>query len=142
MFVKIILFLLSLSLLSCSKIAELPQSLDYMSFEKIGGTFFSDPEEVTLKEIHLDKGSLLGQEVILRGEIVSVGSYHTHLVLADTSARMLVVLTEIDFLDKFNEESLDGRTVKVLGKIDYGKKGLPYILAKSILIENKLVKVS
>ena len=138
---NLLFFSFSMFLLSCSNVNDIPQLLDYISFEYVGGTVFSDPEEVTLKEIHLDKGSLLGQEVILRGEIINIGSYHTHMVLADSTARILVVLTEIDFIDKINEFASNGKNVKILGTIDYGKKGLPYILAKSVMFEKKSANI-
>ena len=70
---------------------------------------------------------------------MEIGSYQTYMVLSDNTARMLVVLTEIDFYDLIGEENLQGEEVKILGMVDYGKKGLPYILAKSIIVSKKIV---
>ena len=132
------LLLLSLSL-SCKQGLQLKKYIDYQSFETIGGTLFSTPSQVTMKEIHLDKGLLFGQEVMLKGTIMEIGSYQTYMVLSDNTARMLVVLTELDFYELIGEENLQGEEVKILGMVDYGKKGLPYILAKSIIVSKKIV---
>lgn len=110
---------------------SLSESVDAFSFNLTGGTVFSDPSQVTTKELHFDTGHLLGKEVILEGKIVFTGKYFTHLVMNDDSGRMLVVLTHLD-----NAESLlkkkGTETIKVLGTVERGKKGLPYVLARSI----------
>jgi len=123
----------------CEQGSDLKKIIDYQSFEYIGGTLFSAPSQVTMKEIHLDKGLLFGQEVMLEGTIMEIGSYQTYMVLSDNTARMLVVLTDLDFYDVIGEENLQGEQVKILGVVDYGKKGLPYILAKSIVVNKKIV---
>ncbi|MFK7822892.1 MAG: hypothetical protein AB8G05_01960 [Oligoflexales bacterium] len=133
----LILVLMSL-ICSCHQGGELKKFIDYQSFEYIGGTLFSTPSQVTMKEIHLDKGLLFGQEVMLKGTIMEIGSYQTYMVLSDNTARMLVVLTNLDFYDVIGEDSLQGEEVKILGVVDYGKKGLPYILAKSIVVDKKI----
>lgn len=136
--VYVVLILLYTSF-GCKQGKELQKYVDYQAFEHIGGTLFSTPSQVTMKEIHLDKGLLFGREVMLKGQIIEIGSYQTYMVLSDNTARMLVVLTDLDFYDTIGEENLQGKEVKILGMVDYGKKGLPYILAKSIVVNKKLV---
>ena len=138
--IKSIIIILVMSVLgACKQSNQLKKYIDYQSFEMVGGTLFSAPSQVTMKEIHLDKGLLFGQEVMLKGTIMEIGSYQTYMVLSDNTARMLVVLTDLDFYDKICEENLKGEEVKILGVVDYGKKGLPYILAKSIVVAQEAV---
>lgn len=126
---------LALNLMSCDKISQLRQDFDYLSFRVVGGTVFNKPNTVTTKELHFDIGRLIGREVILEGKIVDLGKYDTYLVLSDGVGRMLVVLTHIEEAGDILNRSKN-RQLKVLGSVERGKKGLPYILAKSV----KLVK--
>lgn len=140
---KLALLVACLPLLACEKVDEIKRSIDYQSFEKLGGTFFSQPGQVTTKELHFDSGRLLGREVVLEGEVVSYGRYDTHLVLGDDSGRMLVVLTDIDDAEGILEgatgdvgNSKDTR-LRILGSVVRGKKGLPYLLARSVVVVDK-----
>ncbi len=126
-------WLILLLVSSCHKVDHLKKELDYQSFRFSGGTLFSEPTLVTTKEIHFDTGKLLGREVILEGKIDNVGKYDTHLVISDESGRMLVVLTHIEDASHILE-SQEQKQIRVLGTVERGKKGLPYILAKSVNI--------
>ena len=129
----IVILVLSLSMSSCGSIDSLTRRADYYSFRVTGGTLFSKPNLVTTKELHFDTGRLLGREVILEGRIEEIGKYLTYIVISDESGRMLVVLTNIENLDPgFSEKKV--QIIKVLGSVERGKKGLPYILASSINI--------
>lgn len=126
-----IFWLLPVMLTGCWGGRSLPEAVDDYSFNLTGGTVFSDPSQVTTKELHFDTGHLMGKEVILEGSIVSTGKYFTHLVMNDDSGRMLVVLTHLEKAeDLLKDKELD--RVKVLGTVERGKKGLPYILARSL----------
>ena len=107
-----------------------PHKIDLKSFSWMGTTFFSDPPQVSMKEVHLESTLLLGRDVIVQGKVVELGDFSTYIVVADNSARMLVVLTE---LGEMQLKAGDvGRTeVKVLGSVNNGKKGLPYIQARA-----------
>lgn len=112
---------------------ETANSIDLWVFKLFGVTLISNPEKVSMKQVHLDSGILYGRSVIVEGDIVEVGNYSTHLVISDSTARMLIILTEI--LPKLGtEEELKGKSIKVLGSVENGNKGLPYIQAKVVAI--------
>src|SRR5437660_1586217 len=67
--------------------------IDDFSFAYLGGTLFSAPPRVTLKQIHLDEGNMLDKVVIVEGTVHEVSPHETYLVLSDGTARMLIVLT-------------------------------------------------
>jgi hypothetical protein len=106
--------------------------VDKKSFQWFGGTMVGAPGQITLKEVHLDDGSLLGKDIILEGSVVSIGEHATYLIISDDSARLLVVLTNMyhakDFLDKFTP-----KTLRVYGTVERGKKGMPFIAAKALV---------
>lgn len=111
------------------------ENIDRRFFSWFGGTLFSSPGQITLKEIHLAGGSLLGKDVIVEGTLVDRSRNDTYVVIADESARMLVVLSELaaqsDHWDSdlaFSKE----RPIRIHGSVQSGKKGLPFIMAKSI----------
>ena len=118
-------------LIGCESQFSFTEKIDHYFFKLSGGTIFSDPGQLTTKELHFDTGSLLGQEIIVEGDVVKTGKYHTHLVITDGSGRMLVVLTQIGETEKIFQDDFP-KKLKVLGTLERGKKGLPYILAKSI----------
>ncbi|SME88723.1 hypothetical protein [Pseudobacteriovorax antillogorgiicola] len=137
---KILPLLLVLFVSSCTEVEELKKSIDHGSFSWSGGTVFSEPSLVTTKEIHFDTGNLLGREIIIEGKIESLGKYDTHLVISDESGRMLVVLTHVEDANRLLAEESYER-LRVLGTVERGKKGLPYILAKALnLISQEDVK--
>ena len=122
--------LVAFCLKGCSD-SELADLIDSFSFRMTGGTVFADPGQLTIKEVHLDSGNLLGQMVIMNGKIASSGEFDTHAVLFDESGRMLVVLTRIDgAAELLNDDTI--RELKILGTVERGKKGLPYIMARSV----------
>lgn len=122
---------LVLFLTACQGEKSVMQIMDDTAFSWTGGTVFSDPGQLTMKELHFDDGKMLGREVIVEGEIISTGKYYTYLVLNDDSGRMLVVLTHLEEAEEFLKTD-NPKIIKVLGTVERGKKGLPYILARSI----------
>lgn len=134
---KYLAVFLLLLISSCSKVDGVLEDFDLFSFEFSGGTLFSKPGIVTTKEVHFDSGKLLGRLVIIEGKIVSFGKYGTHLVLSDDSGRMLVVLTHLEEVDEMLKgvKETDG-ILRVLGSVERGKKGMPYLLAKSLNSSN------
>ncbi len=125
------LLVLTMGQIGCKKIQVIKDDLDELSFSWTGGTVFGDPFQVTTKQLHFDTGDLFGKDVILEGDIQVRGVASTHLVMSDQEGRILVVLTSVDdsyhFLDK-----AEVNHVKVLGRLERGKKGLPYLLAKAV----------
>jgi hypothetical protein len=130
---RLVSLLLILPSVACVPVAEIPSWLDGIAFQRIGGTLFSNPDQLTMKEIHLDNGSLAGREIIVEGQVAEMSEYYTFMVLSDDTARMLVVMTDLDQA----APALHAETpsvVRVLGVVESGKKGLPLIRAKSFSI--------
>jgi hypothetical protein len=116
---------------SCKKVQSMKEDIDEMSFSWTGGTIFGEPFQVTTKQMHFDTGDLFGKDLIVEGEILERGESSTHLVMADEDGRILVVLTSVDEAYRFLDKSSVNH-VKVLGRLERGKKGLPYLLAKAV----------
>lgn len=121
---------LSLMATGCEP-AKLKESIDRQWFEYLGETLFEDTHHITTKELHLDSGAMLGRQIIFEGEVVSKGQYDTYVLMRDSSGRMLVVLTQVIEAEKTLAEPVPKR-LKVLGTVERGKKGLPYILAQAM----------
>jgi hypothetical protein len=105
--------------------------VDRQFFGKFGITLFASPTVISMKEVHLDSGSLPGRQVIVEGTIVDVGPHGTFIVVADDSARMMVVLTQMPTPFWFTEGHLK-KNIRVLGTFDSGRRGLPLIYARAI----------
>lgn len=128
----VVAFIVPMALASgCVKTEEIPTTLDRLAFQYIGGTLFTNPETMTLKEIHLDSGSLGGREIIIEGRVAEVSPHSTYVVLTDDTARMLVVLTDIT-TDAVGAHNGHPTALRVLGTIEAGKKGLPFVRAISV----------
>ena len=132
---KFIYLVLFLFVVGCSGLNNVKQAIDYSSFGFSGGTLFSKPSLVTTKEVHFDAGNLIGREVIIEGRIESKGKFDTHLVISDDSGRLLVVLTHIDNAQVTVTVDYPDR-LRELGSVERGKKGMPYILAKSLNLQS------
>ena len=114
----------------CRNFSEsLTGSIDARSFRFFGGTFFSSAEDVSIKQVLLDTPSFMSRHIIVEGVILNVGDHFTYLVIGDDSAKLLVVLTA---MDSYLLKASRSQHIKVLGQIESGKKGLPFIRAKSI----------
>lgn len=122
---------LTLLVVGCFRAEELPGRIDRWSFHRFGGTLVGSPDLLTLKEIHLDTGTLTGKEVIVQGEVGEVGKHGTYLVLKDSSARLLVVLTDLDATSALLVPGGSTTTLRILGVIESGKKGMPFLRARS-----------
>ncbi len=132
-----LLILISLVfLVSCRGEESISSCVDRLVFESMGGTVISDPDQLTMKEIHLDNGALVGREIVVEGAVVEIGKFDTFLVLSDETARMLIVMTE---LSSRSEHFADNppRIVRVLGTVENGKRGLPFIMAKALKVLEK-----
>ena len=123
--------LLLATLTGCWKPAELPSIVDRLSFRYVGGTLFTNPDLLTMKEIHLDNGTLTGREIIVEGKVAVLGEHGTYLVLADDTARMLVLLTDLDSMGPLIQNEKP-KILRVLGVVENGKKGLPQLRAHSV----------
>ncbi len=125
------LFWISMLQMSCKPIERLEDGLDRWSFGMTGGTVFSNPFLVSTKQLHFDTGDLFGKDVVLEGEVIKKGEAGTYLVLKDGDGRILVVMTQLESSSRELEGYKSG-SLRVLGRLERGKKGLPYVLAKAI----------
>ncbi len=105
--------------------------IDACLFDTIGGTVFLNPQQVTAKELHLDTGILIGKPVVIEGKVSSIGKYQTHVVLQDETADILVVVTDIVANDGAIESRLN-QNIRILGTMERGKRGLPFVVARGI----------
>lgn len=120
-----------LTAVGCWRRETVPHLVDHVSFHFIGGTLFTNPDLLTMKEIHLDNGTLTGREIIVEGRVAEVSPHGTYLVLVDDTARMMVVLTDMESGGPLLK-SEKPKTLRVLGTVESGKKGLPQIRAHSL----------
>jgi hypothetical protein len=114
----------------CWRGAEFSIVVDEWLFRETGGTLFSSPEKLTLKEIHLDNGTLVGRQVVVEGVVQEVSPVGTFLVISDQSARLLVVLTDVGHVLVDLPKKLD--SLHVFGTVESGKKGLPFLKAVAL----------
>ena len=118
-------------LFGCDRAAVLPAMIDTVAFENFGGTLFSEPRQMTLKEVHLDRQTEPSQGIIVEGSVVEVGKHLTYLVVDDKTARLLINLTDLDAVNLGLERYDVGLFVKFLGSVESGKKGLPFLKASA-----------
>ena len=118
---------------SCVRPSSLAGEIDNAYFRFTGKTLVGEPVQLSTKEMHLDTGALIGRKVILAGEVLFVGEYATYAVISDDSGRILVKLTGVK-----NAESamakLKNKKLRVLGTLERGKKGLPFLAAEAIAV--------
>lgn len=113
----------------CFRSEPLSSMIDAASFSSTGETLFKSTGTVSLKEVHL--GNLAGRDVVIEGSVVEFGQYNTFLVMADDSAHLLVVLTNIpDEAARLSTQQ--NKRIRVLGTIEHGLKGLPIMTARAI----------
>ena len=126
-----VVFALAFASTACNGTETITTLVDRLMFQHAGGTLFTNPGTITMKEIHLEGVALKGKEVVIEGKVVEVSSHYTYIVIADDQARMLVVLTGIESAGPLLKAAVP-HNVKVLGVIESGQKGLPYVMARSL----------
>lgn len=130
---RLVSFFVVLLSVGCSQKEFVVFNVDSLLFQETGSTIFINPIEPTMKEIHLDLSTMRGKEVVLKGRISEISEHLTYMVISDDNARMLVVLTGIQdsVLKRHRDQS---SIVRVLGTIESGQKGLPFIMARALNI--------
>ncbi len=118
----------------CGQIEAFSIFVDDKAFSILGRTLIAEPGEVSLKEIHLDTGSLRGREVVVEGALLEVGEFATFAVIGDDIARMLVNFTGV-----LSAKGLIGLPQKrvhlrVLGTVTGGQRGLPVVVARAFTV--------
>ena len=132
-FIPLIAVILLATLGGCRKPLRITGPIDQAAFDHLGGTIFSDPEQITIKEVQLDNGVRLGQEIIIEGTVLSIGKYDTHLIVQDKTGQLLIVLTRLN-PPAIMIPGFSPKQIRVLGTLERGNRGLPYIMARSINI--------
>ena len=115
----------------CSPDHFVSRFADSVAFRVVGVAPVADVDTLTLKEIHLDNGGLTGRQVIVKGAVVSRSKHGTHLVMTDETARLLVVLTDLKPMQP-NMREHDVEVVSIMGTVESGKKGLPFLKASAV----------
>ena len=120
-----------LSCAGCNNVQDLSRDMDTWSFAATGGTIFGSPFQVTTKQLHFDTGELFGKDVVLEGDVEYFGAAFTHLLLADKEGKVLVVTTKL--AESYKEFRADQKPrIRILGRLERGKKGLPYLMAHAV----------
>ena len=125
----ILLFMLSGCKVDSNSIFNSLNSMIFMSF---GFSIGNNASSLSIKELRLS-GNIIESEVEVEGQVEEVSSNNTYFVISDQSARLLVVTT--DLLPKVRGvvfKKGKGSTVKVIGKVEIGKKGLPFLKASAV----------
>ena len=104
--------------------------VDDLLFTSWGRTVLAHPGSLTLKEIHLGSGSYAGEDVVVEGKVVELSQHGTYTVISDDEARLLVVLTDL-LDDPVRGSGLKG-SVRFLGTVERGRKGLPLLRARAV----------
>ena len=107
------------------------RDVDSWVFAKYGKTIFIRPEELTLRGVHLGTGEVNSSDVVIEGRATDVSVHGTYFVLFDDGGRLLVVLSEIGTDVPIGAFEQSG-SIRVLGAIESGKKGLPFLRARAI----------
>jgi hypothetical protein len=115
----------------CSGSGNLWRDFDSWIFAKYGKTIFVKPEELTVRGVHLGTGEVTSSDVVIEGRITDVSEHGTYFVLFDDVGRLLVVLSEMGTDVPIGAFEQSG-SIRVLGSIESGKKGLPFLRARAI----------
>lgn len=127
--------ILLLLLVSCKEPRLVLSELDLWGFSILGRPLLSEADFVRIKEVHLNNSVLLGRSVVVAGNLQKVGDHRTYLVISDSSARLVVKLTELSSatLDKLETDS-NAQRLKIIGRVALSRKGQPHISAQAIKV--------
>jgi|LauGreDrversion4_2_1035121.scaffolds.fasta_scaffold00381_2 hypothetical protein len=129
---RLVLFLVACLLSACSDGGNVWRALDAWVFGNYGSTLFERPEEVPLiRGVHLGLDNLGQSSVIIQGLVEEASPNGTYVVISDQSGRLLVVLSQLA-LEQQSAMGLKSKTLRVLGTVESGKKGLPYLRARAM----------
>ena len=100
-------------------------------FRETGRVPFSSAVPVALSRLHLENSTFLDRSVRIKGEVIEVGDFFTYLVLFDGTAKILVLLADVDAHPIFDSH-LKTKKIIVWGQVQNGTRGLPYMRAHEI----------
>ena len=117
----------------CEQSRIVLQQFDLWGFRLLGQSLLSDTGYVRIKEVHLNNRVLLGKPVIVAGALQKVGAQRTYLVMADSSAKLVVDLTKLSATEREQLDEVQGDIrLKVFGVVGINNKGHPHLLAKAL----------
>ena len=117
---------------ACSIVSEKLDAFDDWTFKKSGVTIFGSASALSLKEVHLAGSQLADQSVVVEGLVAKYNDLGTYLILRDQDARMLIVLTDLIGIRTSMNQDIKSSRLQVLGTVERGSEGLPYIKARSL----------
>lgn len=129
--------ILLLLIVSCKEPRSVLGDLDLWGFSILGRPLLSEADFVRIKEVHLNNSALLGRSVVVAGDLQKIGDHRTYLVISDSSARLVVKLTELSSttLDKLKGDNNSKRQrLKIIGRVALSRKGQPHISAQAIKV--------
>ena len=129
---KLWLVITLLCLGGCQQSRVVLQELDLLGFRMFGKSLLSDTGYVRIKEVHLNNRVLLGKPVIVAGALQKMGEQRTYLVMADSSAKLVVDLTSLSAEERAELDTQGETRLKVLGVVGINNKGHPHLLAKAL----------
>lgn len=115
-------------------------SLNSLIFKSFGFSVGNNASSLSIKELRLS-GNIIESEVEIVGQVEEVSANNTYFVISDQTARLLVVTTEL--LPPVRDvvfQNGKGSNVKVIGKVEIGKKGLPFLKASAITSSEALTE--
>jgi len=107
-------------------------SVNSMIFKTFGISLDNNASSISIKELRLS-GNIVESQVEIVGQVEEVSVNSTYFVISDQTARLLVVTT--DLLPRVRDvvfKNGKGSSVKVIGKVEIGKKGLPFLKASAV----------
>jgi hypothetical protein len=111
---------------SCG-IRKLCERVDNYSFQLLGGTFFSNHEGPSIKEVLLGVEKFLDHNIILEGRVLEIGSHQTYLILEEDLSKLLIVTVDLEPNDIEKESR-----IKVVGVVQNLVGNYPILRAKSL----------
>lgn len=117
-------------LFGCSGKFKSSAAVDMLTFRLIADTIFEKPKIVGFKEIHLSNDVFLNKLVQVKGIVVERGDLGTFIIIAEDDDRLIIATT--DLLREFRQNLSVGSDISVLGTVESGKKGMPFLRAQSI----------
>ncbi len=122
-----------LGIFSCKGGENIGLSLDETLYSVFGHTLFIKPELVSFKEVHLGMDHVEKKFVMISGRVLEIGSHQTYLVLGDHEDRLIVATTSV--IGSNDKKMAIGSHIGVVGMVESGKKGMPFLRAHAIHIK-------
>lgn len=115
---------------ACSSGKDLWDGFNYSLFSTFGRTLGKNPPELSLKQVHLSREDYFEREIFVQGIVQESPEENTFAIIDDGDGTLLVKLTELP-IEVAQRVKVD-RKMKVLGKLEYGKLGLPILNARGV----------